>query len=126
MGEEWGLKILIVDDSPFTRRTIRDIIESNKISNRMIEAGDGAEAILKYKEHKPDLVIMDVLMPKMDGIQALRTIKKIDPAARVIMISSTGKTHFVKDAMRAGAIDFIMKPFDSSQMAVTLSKHSLI
>lgn len=126
MSKDWGLKILIVDDSPFTRRTIRDIIESNRISSRMIEAGDGAEAILKYKEHRPDLVIMDVLMPKVDGIQALRAIKKIDPDARVIMISSTGKTHFVKDSMRAGAIDFIMKPFDSSQMAVTLSKHSLI
>lgn len=125
MSEEWGLRILIVDDSPFTRRAIRDIVESNKISNRIIEAGDGVEAVMKYKEHKPGLVIMDVLMPKADGIQALRAIKKLDPGARVIMISSTAKSHIVQDAMRAGAIDFIMKPFDSSQMAVALSKHTL-
>jgi two-component system chemotaxis response regulator CheY len=125
MSEEWGLQILIVDDSPFTRRSIMDIIESNGISNRVIEAADGVEAVLKYKEHKPGLVIMDVLMPKADGIQALRAIKKMDPDARVIMISSTAKSYIVRDAMRAGAIDFIMKPFDPSQMAVALSKHTL-
>jgi two-component system chemotaxis response regulator CheY len=124
MSEEWGLKILIVDDSPFTRSMVRNIIVSNGISNRIIEAGDGIEAVMKYKEHTPDVVIMDVLMPKADGIQALRAIKKIDPKARVIMISSIGQTHIVQDAMRAGAIDFIMKPFDPSQFAIALSKHT--
>jgi two-component system chemotaxis response regulator CheY len=125
MSEEWGLRILIVDDSPFTRKTIRNIVESNGISNRIIEAGDGVDAVIKYKEYKPSLVIMDVLMPRADGVQALRAIKKIDPHACVIMISSIGKSYIVQDAMKAGAIDFIMKPFDSSQMAIALSKHTL-
>lgn len=70
---------------------IRDIVESNKISNRIIEDGDGVDAVMKYKEHKPGLVVMDVLMPKADGIQALRAIKKIDAGARVIIFHPLGK-----------------------------------
>lgn len=118
--------IMIVDDSPFTRRAIRKIIEQNYLSKKIIEAGDGVEAVIKYKEFHPTLVIMDVLMPKADGIQALRAIKKLDPDAKVMMVSSTGKVHIVQDAMRAGAIDYILKPFDSSQMAIALSKHARI
>jgi two-component system chemotaxis response regulator CheY len=114
---------LIVDDSHFTRKAIRNIVESNKLSRKIYEAGDGIEAVLKYKEHRPTLVTMDVLMPKADGIQALRAIKKLDPNAKVIMVSSTGKSFIVQDAMRAGAIDYILKPFDPAQMAITLSKH---
>lgn len=117
---------MVVDDSPFTRRVIRNIIESNKISNRIIEAGDGLEAVIKYKEHRPDLVTMDVLMPKADGIQALRAIKKLNPDAKVIMISSTGKSHIVQDAIKAGATDYILKPFEQSQIAISLSKYSRI
>lgn len=120
----WQPSILIVDDSPFSRRAIRNIIEQNRLSNIIIEAGDGVEAVMKYKEHKPTLVTMDVLMPKADGIQALRAIKKLDPDAKVIMISSTGKSHIVQDAMRAGAVDYILKPFEQSQIAIALSKHS--
>lgn len=121
---EYGPTILIVDDSHFSRRAIRTIIELNRISNRIIEAGDGVEAVVKYKEHRPNLVTMDVLMPKADGIQALRAIKKLDPGAKVIMISSTGKSHIVQDAIRAGALDYILKPFEQSQIAISLSKHS--
>jgi two-component system chemotaxis response regulator CheY len=115
---------LVVDDSPFSRRAIRNIIEQNRLSSIIIEAGDGVEAVMKYKEHKPTLVTMDVLMPKADGIQALRAIKKIDPNAKVIMISSTGKSHIVQDAMKAGAVDYILKPFEQSQIAIALSKYS--
>lgn len=103
MSGEYEPSILIVDDSHFTRRAIRNIIESNRLSSKIIEAGDGIEAVMKYKENRPTLVTMDVLMPKADGIQALRAIKKLDPNAKVIMISSTGKSHIVQDAMKAGA-----------------------
>lgn len=123
---EYSPVIMVVDDSPFSRRVIRNIIESNRISNRIIEAGDGLEAVIKYKEHLPDLVTMDVLMPKADGIQALRAIKKLNPDAKVIMISSTGKSHIVQDAIREGAIDYILKPFEQSQIAISLSKYSRI
>jgi two-component system chemotaxis response regulator CheY len=124
MSEPWGPRILIVDDSPFTRKAIRNIIEANRLSTNILEAADGVEAVLKYKEFKPGLVTMDILMPKADGIQALRAIKKIDPGARVIMISSTSKSFIVQDAMRAGAIDYIVKPFDQAQIAIALSKHA--
>ena len=123
MSNEYEPSILIVDDSHFTRRAIRNIIESNRLSSKIIEAGDGIEAVMKYKENRPTLVTMDVLMPKADGIQALRAIKKLDPNAKVIMISSTGKSHIVQDAMKAGAIDYILKPFDPAQMAISLSRH---
>lgn len=123
MSNEYEPSILIVDDSHFTRRAIRNIIESNRLSSKIFEAGDGIEAVMKYKENHPTLVTMDVLMPKADGIQALRAIKKLDPNAKVIMISSTGKSHIVQDAMKAGAIDYILKPFDPAQMAISLSRH---
>ncbi|MEW6589174.1 MAG: response regulator [Thermoproteota archaeon] len=126
MSSDYEPSFLIVDDSHFTRRAIRNIVESNKLSRKIYEAGDGVEAVLKYKEHHPTLVTMDVLMPKADGIQALRAIKKLDPDAKVIMISSTGKSFIVQDAMRAGAIDYVLKPFDPAQLAITLSKHGRI
>lgn len=126
MNQDYEPSILIVDDSHFTRRAIRTIIESNYLTNKIIEASDGVDAVIKYKQFHPTLVTMDVLMPKADGIQALRAIKKLDPEAKVIMVSSTGKSHIVQDAMRAGAIDYILKPFDSSQMAISLSKHARI
>ncbi|MEM3063755.1 MAG: response regulator [Candidatus Nitrosotenuis sp.] len=126
MSFDYEPSFLIVDDSHFTRKAIRNIVESNKLSRKIYEAGDGVEAVLKYKEHHPTLVTMDVLMPKADGIQALRAIRKLDPDAKVIMISSTGKSFIVQDAMRAGAIDYVLKPFDPAQLAITLSKHGRI
>lgn len=123
MSGDYESSILIVDDSHFTRRAIRNIIESNRLSSKIFEAGDGIEAVMKYKENRPTLVTMDVLMPKADGIQALRAIKKIDPNAKVIIISSTGKSHIVQDAMKAGAIDYVLKPFDPIQMYILLSRH---
>jgi two-component system chemotaxis response regulator CheY len=126
LSEGYEPSFLIVDDSHFTRRAIRTIIESNKLSSKIFEAGDGVEAVMKYKEHHPTLVTMDVLMPKADGVQALRAIRKIDPDAKVVMISSTGKSHIVQDSMKAGAIDFILKPFDPAQMAIKLSRYGRI
>lgn len=123
MSQEYEFTMMIVDDSHFTRKAIRKIVEKNIMTTRIIEAGDGVEAVMKYKEYRPRLTTMDVLMPKADGIQALRAIKKIDPNAKVIMVSSTGKSHIVQDSMKAGALDYVLKPFDPAQMAITLSRH---
>lgn len=118
--------IMIVDDASFMRKALRKIIESTKLTTKIIEAADGIEAVMKYKEYRPHLVTMDVLMPKADGIQALRAIKKMDPHAKVIMISSSGKSHIVQDAMRLGALDYVLKPFDHANMSIILSKHGRI
>ena len=118
--------IMIVDDASFMRKALRKIIESAKITTKIIEAADGIEAVMKYKEYRPHLVTMDVLMPKADGIQALRAIKKINPEAKVIMVSSSGKSHIVQDAMKLGALDYILKPFDHARMSMILSKYGRI
>lgn len=123
MSDQWEPSILIVDDSHFTRRAIRKIIDENKLSRKIMEAGDGVEAVMKYKEYRPTLVTMDVLMPRADGIQALKAIKKIDPDAKVIMMSSAGKKEIVQDSIRAGALDYLLKPFDSVQVAIAISKY---
>ncbi|WKT57591.1 response regulator [Candidatus Nitrosotenuis chungbukensis] len=118
--------IMIVDDASFMRKALRKIIESARITTKIIEAADGIEAVMKYKEYRPYLVTMDVLMPKADGIQALRAIKKIDPDAKVIMVSSSAKNHIVQDAMKLGALDYVLKPFDSARMNVILSRHARV
>lgn len=115
--------IMIVDDASFMRTALRKIIESAKLTTKIIEAADGIEAVMKYKEYRPYLVTMDVLMPKADGIQALRAIKKMDPEAKVIMVSSSGKSHIVQDAMKLGALDYVLKPFDYARMNVILSRY---
>ncbi|HSA98555.1 MAG TPA: response regulator [Candidatus Nitrosotenuis sp.] len=124
--EAYEFIIMIVDDASFMRKALRKIIESARLATKIIEASDGIEAVMKYKEFRPNLVTMDVLMPKADGIQALRAIKKIDPEAKVIMVSSSGKSHIVQDAMRFGALDYVLKPFDHARMSVILSKHGRI
>jgi len=124
--DDYEFIIMIVDDASFMRKALRKIIESARLATKIIEAADGIEAVMKYKEYKPNLVTMDVLMPKADGIQALRAIKKIDPEARVIMVSSSGKSHIVQDAMRFGALDYILKPFDHARMSVILSKYGRV
>jgi two-component system chemotaxis response regulator CheY len=126
MSEDYEPIILIVDDAHFTREVLRKIIKSAGITTKIIEAADGMEAVMKYKEYKPNLVTMDVLMPKVDGIQALRAIKKIDPSAKVIMISSSGKSHIVQEAMKLGALDYVLKPFDNARMNMILSKYARI
>lgn len=126
MSEDYEPVIMIVDDAYFMRKALRKIIESAKLTTKIIEAADGVDAVLKYKEYRPDLVTMDVLMPKADGIQALRAIKKIDPSAKVIMVSSSGKSHIVQDAMKLGALDYVLKPFDHARMSMILSKYGRI
>ncbi|WP_040948680.1 response regulator [Gorillibacterium massiliense] len=114
-------RILIVDDAAFMRMMIRDILSKNGYEV-CGEANDGVQAIEKFKEHKPDLITMDITMPEMDGINALKEIKKLDPNARVIMCSAMGQQAMVIDAIQAGAKDFIVKPFQSDRVIEAIKK----
>ncbi len=115
-------KILVVDDASFMRTVLKDIIKGNGLASEIIEAGDGVEGVKAYQTQKPDLVTMDVNMPRADGIQALRAIMKIDPAAKVVMVTSVEQKQIVQDAMKLGARDYIVKPFDRSNVGLVLNK----
>lgn len=114
-------KILIVDDAAFMRMMIKDILSKNGYEV-VGEAPDGAIAVEKYKELKPDLVTMDITMPEMDGIAALKEIKKFDAGAKVIMCSAMGQQAMVIDAIQAGAKDFIVKPFQADRVIEAIKK----
>lgn len=108
-------KILIVDDTLFMRTLLKNILFSG--GHTIVgEAGDGDEAVEKYKELKPDLVTMDVVMPKMNGIEALKTIKGIDPGAKVVMCTAVGQEQMVKLAIKSGARGYIVKPFQAPKV----------
>ena len=116
-----GRRILIVDDAAFMRMMIKDILTKNNFEV-VGEAADGAQAIEKYAELKPDLVTMDITMPEMDGIQALKAIKQSDPSAKIIMCSAMGQQAMVIDAISAGAKDFIVKPFQADRVVEAIEK----
>lgn len=105
-------KILIVDDSEAIRISLKEILESSSIPCKIIESEDGNEAIQVYKENNPDVVIMDVYMPKTNGIKALQMILQMDKKAKVIMITAAAKSKLVRQSIGIGAKDYILKPFD--------------
>ena len=105
-------KVMICDDAAFMRMMIKDILTKNGYEIAA-EAENGAIAVEKYPEAKPDLVLMDITMPDMDGIQALKKIKEIDANANVIMCSAMGQQAMVIEAIQSGAKDFIVKPFQA-------------
>ena len=113
--------ILICDDAAFMRMMIKDILTKNGY-NIAGEAENGAKAVEKYNETKPDLVLMDITMPEMDGIQALKKIKETDPNATVIMCSAMGQQAMVIEAIQAGARDFIVKPFQADRVLEAVRK----
>ncbi len=113
--------ILICDDAAFMRMMIKDILTKNGY-NVAGEAENGAKAVEKYAEVKPDLVLMDITMPEMDGIQALKKIKSNDPSAMVIMCSAMGQQAMVIEAIQAGAKDFIVKPFQAERVLEAVKK----
>jgi two-component system chemotaxis response regulator CheY len=115
-------KILIVDDASFMRTVLKDIVKGNGLATEVVEAADGIEGVKAYQTQKPDLVTMDVNMPRADGIQALRAILKIDPTAKVIMVTSVEQKQIVQDAMKIGARDYIVKPFDRSNVGLVINK----
>lgn len=114
-------KVLIVDDAAFMRMMIKDILEKNGFEV-VGEASNGIKAVELYKKEKPDVVTMDITMPDMDGIEAVKEIKAFDPAARVIMCSAMGQQTMVMDAIRAGARDFIVKPFQADRVLEAIKK----
>ena len=114
-------RILIVDDAAFMRMMIKDILTKNGFEV-VGEAADGAQAVSLYQELKPDLVTMDITMPEMDGITALKEIKAANPSAKVIMCSAMGQQAMVIDAIQAGARDFIVKPFQADRVIEAINK----
>lgn len=113
--------ILICDDAAFMRMMIKDILTKNGY-NVAGEAENGAKAVEKYAELKPDLVLMDITMPEMDGIEALKKIKASDPSASVIMCSAMGQQAMVIESIQAGAKDFIVKPFQADRVLEAVKK----
>jgi two-component system chemotaxis response regulator CheY len=114
-------KILIVDDAAFMRMMIKEILTKNGYTV-VGEAQDGVQAVEKYKELRPDLVTMDITMPEMDGIHALKEIRSFDPNAKIIMCSAMGQQAMVIDAIQAGAKDFIVKPFQADRVVEAIKK----
>ena len=113
--------ILICDDAAFMRMMIKDILTKNGY-NIAGEAENGLKAVEKYNETKPDLVLMDITMPEMDGIKALKQIKATDPSACVIMCSAMGQQAMVIEAIQSGAKDFIVKPFQAERVLEAVKK----
>jgi two-component system chemotaxis response regulator CheY len=113
-------KILLVDDAAFMRKVIKDTLSKNGYTE-LYEAVDGADAVAKYDEVKPDLVIMDITMPNMDGLEALKAIREKDSNASVVMCSAMGQETMVMDAVRSGAKDFIVKPFKPDRILKTVT-----
>lgn len=119
-----GERILIVDDALFMRGVLRGILERNGY-DVVGEASNGIEAIEKYKELRPDLVTMDITMPDMTGLAAVKAIKEIDSNAKVIMCSAMGQNAMIMEALHNGALDFIIKPFEASKVVEALRRCSI-
>ena len=114
-------RVLVADDASFMRQMIRDIIEPEGYEV-IGEASDGVEVVEKYRELHPDVVMMDIVMPKRSGIDAVRAIREKDPNAVVVMCSALGQETLVMEALQAGARDFIVKPFKPDAVISTLAK----
>lgn len=112
-------KILIVDDSRTSRKILRNLLEEQ--GYEVIEAANGAEGVNLYKEKKADLVTMDITMPVMDGLEALKKIRIADPGARVIMVTAAGQESKIVSAVKLGAAEFLTKPFDKAKILKIVS-----
>jgi two-component system chemotaxis response regulator CheY len=113
-------KILVVDDAEFLRVRISKMLTGDGFD--VIEAENGAKAIETYKSAQPDLVLMDITMPEMDGLTALKQIRAIDPKARVIMLTALGQESVVLEAIKSGARDFVVKPFERDRVLAAINK----
>ena len=114
-------RILIVDDAAFMRMMIKDILSKNGYEVAG-EAENGLKAVERYKELTPDLVLMDITMPEMNGIDAVKNIKAIDPSAKIVMCSAMGQQAMVIESIQAGARDFIVKPFQADRVLEAVRK----
>jgi two-component system chemotaxis response regulator CheY len=114
-------RILVADDASFMRQMIREIVKEGG-HEVVAEASDGIEAIEQFKKFHPDIVTMDIVMPRRSGIDAVKGILEVDPTARVVMCSALGQETLVTEALQAGARDFIVKPFKPDAVIATLRK----
>jgi len=121
IGRKRMIGVLIVDDAAFMRLSMKMMMEKNGYEV-VGEAENGAEAIIKYNELKPDIVTMDITMPIMDGLQALSQIMRLDSKAKVIMITAMGQETMVKEAVISGAKGFIIKPFKEIDVIQTINQ----
>lgn len=112
-------RVLIADDAPFMREVLRDILVEGGFEV-VAEAGDGVEALEQYRAHSPDVVTLDIVMPRRNGLDGLRAILEHDPSACVVMCSALGQEALVMEALDAGARDFIVKPFKPDQVCNVL------
>ncbi len=115
-------RLLIVDDALIMRKRIKDIAERAgwEVAG---EAADGEEAVEMYRKESPDLVTLDIVMPKMDGVTALKQVLAADPDARVVMISAVDQKEKLSECIGSGAVDFIVKPFDSARLKRFFEKY---
>jgi len=114
-------KIMVVDDAAFLRAMLKDILI--KAGHEIVsEAGNGKEAIERYKTFRPDLVTMDITMPVMEGVEAVKEIRKLDPKANIVMCSAVGQRNLIIEAIQNGAKDFIIKPFHTSRVLEAVDK----
>ncbi len=113
--------VLIVDDAAFMRMMIKEILGKNGY-DIVGEAENGVKAVERYKELKPELVIMDITMPEMDGIEAVKEIKSVDDSSKIIMCSAMGQQAMVIESIQAGAKDFIVKPFQAERVLEAVKK----
>ncbi len=113
-------KVLVVDDAQFMRMRAVKLLTQN--GYECIEAENGVEAVNKYKKERPDAVMLDITMPDMDGLEALRQLMKIDSNAKVAMVTAMGQQSIVMEAIKAGAKDFVVKPFDPNRVLAAVQK----
>lgn len=113
--------VLIVDDAIFMRQSLKRMLEPHGYTV-CGEAGDGKEAIQKFKECHPDVTILDITMPEMSGIEALKVIKELDASAKIVICSALGQQEQLAQAIRYGAEDFIVKPFEEEHMIAAIEK----
>jgi len=114
-------RVLIVDDAAFMRMSLKTMLEKNGFQV-VGEAENGSVAVRKYKELQPDIVTMDITMPEMDGVQALKEIRSLDPNSKVVMISALGQESYVREAVMLGAKGFVVKPYKEDYVVQTLNK----
>lgn len=112
--------ILVVDDAEFLRMRISKMLVGN--GHTIVEADNGQNAVSMFKSARPEVVLMDITMPEMDGLSALKEIKALDPRAKVVMLTALGQDTVVLEAIRTGATDFVVKPFDPNRVLAAVNK----
>lgn len=113
-------KVLVVDDAAFMRVRLSSLLR--QAGHQVVEASNGVEAVEAYEAEKPDLVFMDITMPEMDGLEVLRRLRARDPEARVVMCTALGQQSMVIEAIKSGARDFIVKPFQPDRVLQAVQK----